>query len=363
MPPVMGASAFLIAAFLGIPYVTVMLVGFTPAILYYIAVFIGVEIIARKGGIKPMVERVNLSRLLRRSPMFIIPLGVIIGILVMRFTPMYASFYAIITIVALSLLQKETRPSPRVLARAFANGAVAGAKIAVTLALVGMMAQTLITTGLGIKLSGAVESFSEGNLLIALPITMFISILMGTGIPTVAAYSLVAMVVCPVLVKMGALPIAAHFFAFYFAIISALTPPVALAALTGSAIAGGNFWATCWKSFRLSIIGFIIPYLFIFNPVVLGHFSDPLLTVVTLIAIIGAIIAITAVLYGHLATVVTPWERLLFALSAGALFVGVMTQNYLFFGAGILLLMSPILHQVRSSQPTKAETGVPQSKK
>jgi len=347
MPPVMGETAFLLAVFMGVPYVVVMVAGIIPAIIYYIAIFMGVEIIARKEQIPRWLEKVEVDILLRRAPMFIIPILVIIVLLAMRFTPMYAAFYAIMSILAVSLFQKETRPSLAVLTQGVAKGAMAGAKIAVVLGMVGMIAQTLITTGLGFKLGFMVEGLAGGNLAIALLLTMLFALILGCGVPTPAAYILVAIVVVPVLIRMGVMPMAAHFFAWYFAIISALTPPVALASMTGSAIAGSNFWKTSVQAFKIAIIAYLLPFMFVYNPAILAQFSDPLSTVVTLVAIIGALISLTIVFYGYFRTKVLLWERFLFALSGVALFATVTSLNYLFFGLGILLFIPTILHHWR----------------
>lgn len=168
---------------------------------------------------------------------------------------MVAAFWCIMVAVPISSLDKETRPSPIELARRLATGALTGARIGVSLCVVGMMAQTLVTTGLGAKIAGLVEALSGGNLMIALIITMLASILLAYSVPPVAAYSLVAIVTVPTLIKMGVLPLSAHFFCFYFAIISALTPPVALGALAGAGIAEANYFKTGISSFKLAIAG------------------------------------------------------------------------------------------------------------
>lgn len=354
MPPVMGETAFLLAVFMGVPYVVVMAAGIIPAIIYYIAIFMGVEIVARKERIERWLEKVDVDILIRRAPMFIIPILVIIVLLAMRFTPMYAAFYAIMSIFVVSLFQKQTRPSPSVLAQGFAKGAMAGAKIAVVLAMVGMIAQTLITTGLGLRLGYMVEGIAGDNLAIALLLTMLISLILGCGVPTPAAYIMVAIMVVPLLIRMGVMPMAAHFFAWYFAIISALTPPVALASMTGSAIAGSNFWATSVQAFKMAIIAYLLPFMFVYNPVILGRFSDPLSTVVTLVAIIGALIALTIVFYGYFFTKIPHWERLLFGLSGAGLFACVITLNYVFFGVGMLLFIPAMLRQFRRRQGSGA---------
>ncbi len=297
MPPVMGAAAFLMAFFLGVPYATVMMAAILPALFYYLAVALGVQFIAVSNNIIPPKEKIDWGILQRRLPLFLIPLVIIIVILLLRYSPMLAAFWAIIAAILLSYVSKETRPRPLDLARCLARGAYMGAQIGVSLAIVGIMAQTLITTGLGNKIVGVVEVLSGGNLIIALMITMLVSILLGCGVPTTAAYSLVAIVVVPVLVKMGVMDISAHFFSFYFAIISALTPPVALAALAGAAIAGANYWKTGVNAFKLAISGFIIPYLIVYNPVLILRPESVEWAIGSLIAIPIGLITLTAFIY------------------------------------------------------------------
>lgn len=351
MPPVMSATVFLLATFIGVPYAVVMIAAIIPALLYYFAVFIGVEVVARRENIKPMKVHVDYGILRRFFPIFIIPLGVIISLLLLGYTPMYTSFYAIVSIVVVSYFIKETRPSLHDLISGFAKGALTGAKLAVAVALVGMIAQVLITTGLGIKLGGVVENLARGNIFMALFLTMIVSLILGCGMPTIAAYSIIAMIVVPVLVRMGTPIMAAHLFAFYFGTISTLTPPVALAALTAAAIAGGGFFRTSFLAVKLAFSGFMIPFLFVYNPAVLGHFSDPLATIVaTFIAVLSTFIAIIIALYGYSFGKVTLWERVLFTLSASGLFVYSITIDYLFFGIGMLLFVPLALYQWRRRQ-------------
>ncbi|MEW6669731.1 MAG: TRAP transporter fused permease subunit [Thermodesulfobacteriota bacterium] len=297
MPPVMGASAFLMAFFLGIPYAEVMIAAILPSLFYYLSVALGVQLIAVSYNIDPPKEAVDKRLIYRRLPLFLIPLIILVVLLLLRYTPMRAAFWAILTSVFLSLLSKDTKPRPAELARCLSRGAYMGAQIGVSLAVVGIMAQTLITTGLGTKIVGIVEALSGGNGLIALIVTMFVSLILGCGVPTTAAYSLVAIVVIPSLVKMGVSDLSAHFFAFYFAIISALTPPVALAALAGAGIAGANYWKTGLSAFKLAISGFIIPYLIIYNPVLVLRPASVEWAIGSLIGIPIGLASLTAFIY------------------------------------------------------------------
>lgn len=297
MPPVMGASAFLMAFFLGVPYATVMLAAILPALFYYLAVAVGVQLIAVSNNIIVPKEAIDKKLIYRRLPLFLIPLTIMIVILLMRYSPMVAGFWAIIAAILLAYLSKETRPKPFDLARSLARGACMGAQIGVSLAVVGLMAQTVITTGLGSKIVGVVHILSGGNLVIALIITMLVSILLGCGVPTTAAYTLVAITVVPSLVQMGVSDISAHFFCFYFAVISALTPPVALAALAAAGIAKANYWKTGINAFKLAIAGFIIPYLIVYNPVLILRPASVEWAIGSLIAIPIGLVTLTAFIY------------------------------------------------------------------
>jgi TRAP transporter 4TM/12TM fusion protein len=320
MPPVMGAAAFLMAFFVGVPYAEIMLAGILPAILFYVAVMAAVQYVSVAEDIAPPEDAPDMRLILRGLPLFIIPLSVITILLLMRMSPNIAAFWAIITAFILSFFRIGPKPTVREFLEALTNGALVGAKIGISLCVVGLISQTLITTGLGSKIAGLVELLSAGNLVIGLIITMIVSIILGCGVPPVAAYSLVAIVAVPTLIKMGVPVISAHFFCFYFAILSAVTPPVALGALAASAISGANYFATSVKAFKLSIAGFIIPYLIVFNPLLNLRSENVVTTVLSLIAIPVALLAMTILIYGVQKVKLTALERLLAALAAIGMF-------------------------------------------
>ena len=354
MPPVMGAAAFLMAFFVGVPYAEIMLAGVLPAVFFYLAVFVGVQVLTVANGIKAPKEKPEMGLILRRLPLFIIPLGTIVVLLLLRYSPMLAAFWAIIVAILLSLMRAETRPSVMELANCLVKGALVGAKIGISLCVVGMIAQTLVTTGLGSKIAGLVETMSGGNVLIALMITMVVSIILGCGVPPVAAYSLVAIVTVPALIKMGVLPISAHFFCFYFSIISAVTPPVALGALAGAGIAEANYFRTAFNAFKLSISGFIIPYLIVYNPILNLHVTGWGDAIGTLVAIPIALVCLTCSIYGVGLVKYTPLERVLSLVCAGALFIFcAMTyytesgSSYLLFVCGLALFVTLLITQLK----------------
>lgn len=298
MPPVMGAAAFLMAFFVGVPYAEIMLAGIIPALFFYFAVMLSVQYVSIAEGIEPPQDKPNMRVIWRGLPLFAIPLTVITVLLLQKFSPNMAAFWAILTALCLSFLRDGPKPGIGEIARALASGATIGAKIGISLCVVGLISQTLITTGLGSKIAGLVEVISDGNMLLALFLTMIVAIILGCGVPPVAAYSLVAIVVVPVLIKSGVPPVSAHFFCFYFAIISAVTPPVALGALAASAISASGYFATSRRAFTLSIAGFIIPYLIVFNPVMNLRADNVPVAILSLIAIAIALQCLTILIYG-----------------------------------------------------------------
>ncbi len=355
MPPVMGAAAFLMAFFIGIPYASIMIAAIFPAFLFYLGVFACVQFLAVSENIQVDAEQPNIKLIVRRAPLFFIPLIVIVTLLLMRFSPMLSAFWAILTAVGLSSIDKQTRMNLKELANCLVKGAIVGAKIGVSLGVVGMMAQVLITTGLGAKIAGLVQLLSGGNLAIALIITMFVSIILGCGVPPAAAYSLVALVVAPTLINMGVDKLAAHFFAFYFAIISAVTPPVALGALAGAGIAEANYFKTSFHAFKLSIAGFIVPFLIVFQPVMTLRGEKTITTLMVVIAIPCAILMLSAFIYNAFLVKMNILERLLCFMSAAFLFAfcTVFHKNFIIFSIGLACLVFVVVKQVSKKKTLK----------
>jgi len=356
-PPVMGETAFLLATFIGVAYVDVMKAAALPAVIYFFPVFLAVEVLARKLKLRAKPMEVNYRLLKNAWPCFVIPLSVIFVLLIMRFTPMYAAFYGILAAVITPLLRKETRPTFGAVLDGFVNGAVMGAKIGVALACVGIIYVTMTTTGLGVKLGGVVEALCGGNLFLALVLTMLLTLLLGCGLVTPAAYAIAVMVVGPILTKMGLKPMTAHFFVFYFACISALTPPVALASLAGASLAGANYWRTSFIAVKLAFIGFSIPFLFAYNPVLLLQPTDPLLDAMVLIGIPGLITCTVVAVFNYFFTSITRWERALYALSSFSYFGFYFSHSYLLFATGIGITSFLLVFEAKKLKRQRAVGG------
>ncbi|MFQ5826969.1 MAG: TRAP transporter permease, partial [Dehalococcoidia bacterium] len=272
MPPIMSTAAFLMASMTGIAYVRVIAAGFVPALLYFFAVGIYAHLQALKLGIVSVRERINWRELLLESRLFLVPVGVIVSLLVLGFTPMYTVFWAMIALIVMGLIRGSTRPSFRQWVDGFINGAVMGAQIGLSLAALGIVVKVVTITGLGIRLPGIVETLSGGNFLPAMGLIALVTLILGTGVPTPAAYILVALITAPVVIEVFGLSLLqAHYFVFYFAVMSMLTPPVAPAAFVSSALAGSTFMRVAVEQVKPALAGFVLPLAFIWTPMVLGE--------------------------------------------------------------------------------------------
>lgn len=268
MPPVMGAAAFIIAEFMAIPYLKVCVAAMVPATLYFFSILVMVHFEAQKYdlGALPKQELPDLKREIKRGGHLLLAILVIIVILILGYTPMYAAFVAILSVLALSFLRPETRMSPIDILSALEDGAIKSIPVSVACACAGIIIGCVFVSGLGLKFTNLIIEVAAGRLWVALVLTMIASLILGMGLTTTAVYITVAALVVPSLITMGVEPIAAHLFAFYYGLVSAITPPVALAAFAGAGIAGSNPMQTGFSSFRLGFAKYIIPIVFVYVP-------------------------------------------------------------------------------------------------
>jgi TRAP transporter 4TM/12TM fusion protein len=292
MPPVMGASGFLMSAFLVISYVSVIRMAVIPALIYFLALGFCVQFMAVKMNVIPMKEPVNYQALWASLPLFVIPISTMLVLLLEGYTPMYAAFWSILAVLAVANIRKRTRSSFRQWLQGMVRGVQLGAMIGVTCALVGPLVTSVTMTGLGLKIASTVEVWSRGYLVLALLMTMVLSIILSTGLPTSAGYAIVALVVAPTLVRMGLAWEQAHFFVLYFAVFSFFTPPVATGALVAAGLAGASFAKTAWEGMKMGILLLLIPYMFVLWPELLLLPS----TKVTVLSIVMLIVSIILML-------------------------------------------------------------------
>ena len=267
MPPVMGAAAFVIAEFMNIPYLKVALAGLFPAVIYFFSIFVMVHFEARKQNLETISrdELPELKQELKRSGHLFLSILVIILLLVLGYTPMFAAFWAIISIFVLSSLRPETRMTPLDMFSALEEGARKAIPVSIACATAGIIIGCVFVSGLGMEFSNVIVKLSGGYLPIALILTMFASLILGMGLTTTAVYITLAALIIPALIQMGVVPIAAHMFAFYFGLVSAITPPVALASFAAAGIADSNPMQTGVHSFRLGIAKYVLPFVFVYN--------------------------------------------------------------------------------------------------
>jgi len=270
MPPVMGATAFIIAEILGISYFSVALAAALPAILYYAAVFMCVHFAAVKHNLKGLSaeELVSFRKALFAGGHLIIPPVVLIYLLgVLDYSPMRSAFWAIIAVAAVSMVRTGTRMGPRKLLLALEKGAMGTLQVALACASAGAIVGVFTLTGLGLKLSTVLTDLSGNSLLVLACLTMIAAIILGTGLPTVPTYLLLIILVAPAMVKMGVVPLAAHLFVFYYGALADLTPPTMITVYTAAAIADAkSTLKVSVAAMRLSLAGFILPYMFIYFP-------------------------------------------------------------------------------------------------
>lgn len=268
LPPIMGAAAFIMAEFLGISYIKIAIASFIPALIYFLAVGVMVHFEAARMGLKglPKEKIPNASKLIREKGFLVIPIFVLIYMLVKGYTPLRAALVSIIVSVVVSMFKTETRLGLGDILDALENGARNALGVVAACATAGIVVGTVTLTGLGLKIANGIVSLAGGNVILTLIFTMIASIILGAGLPTTAKYIILAVMAVPALVTIGIHPLAAHLFILYFGIIADLTPPVALAAYAGAGISGGNPMKTGFNAVRLAIAGFIIPYIFAYNP-------------------------------------------------------------------------------------------------
>ncbi len=267
-PPIMGAAAFIMAEFLETSYINIVIAAIIPAFLYFATIYFMVHLEAEKYEIGQIDKKLlpKTMKVLKRGWHLLIALGVLIWFLIAGYTPMKAAFWGIVSLFALSFKNKETRMSPVDVLAALEAGVRATVPVTVACACAGLIIGSVFVSGLGLKFTQQVIDLSGGHLLILLALTGISAIILGMGITTTAVYITVAALIVPALVKIGIEPIAAHMFAFYFGVVSSITPPVALAAFAAAAIARTGPMATAFESTRVGIAKYLVPLAFVYNP-------------------------------------------------------------------------------------------------
>lgn len=321
MPPVMGAAAFIMAEYTGVPYSKLILIAVIPVLLYYSGLFMGIHFRARRRGILglPRDELPSVKGLLTRLDL-LLPLATIFGLLLRGHSPAYAALWAIAVAFVLSLVRKDTRLSITGTVRMLEGGARTALPVIAACATAGIVAGTVTKTGLGGELAGGVLDLAFGQFFLVLVFTMIACLILGMGLPTTANYVVTATVAAPILLQFDVPLIAGHMFVFYFGILADITPPVCLAAYAGAGIAGANPLRTGVTAFRLAIAGFIVPYVFVLEPSLLLQDVTVSALLPTLATVLLGMMAISAGLMGYLVDEATVVERVIL-VAAGLVLV------------------------------------------
>ena len=320
MPPVMGAAAFLIAEYLSIPYGQVALAAALPAVLYYLALFVQIDLEAAKLGLTglPRAELPRLRDVMRQGWVFLVPLGVLLYTLMIGdWEAGKAGMLAVGVTLLVGCLQKATRPSWRDVMDAIeGTGRTMLDLIAIT-TLAGIVIGAFQLSGLTSKLPIVLTSAAGGNVVLLLVLTAVVSIILGMSLPTTVVYVTLAVLIGPALTQLGIVPLAAHLFLFYFGMLSLITPPDCLATYAAAAIAKADFWKTGWAGMRLGVVAYVVPFVFVFHPALIGLGTPAEILVTMLTASIGVVL-LGVGCAGYLFRPLS-WTKRLWAWAAAAL--------------------------------------------
>lgn len=301
MPPIMGAAAFLMADFVGVPYSSIIGRAILPAILYFAGIFISVHLEAKKLDLHGMPkEQLPKAKKLVKKIYLLLPLVMLVVWVSGNFMTMQkAASLAIVLTVVVSLFNKDNRITPSKILEALEAGGKSAITVGAACGVAGIISGTITMTGLANDIINAIVSVAGDRLIIALILTMLCCIVLGMGVPTTANYCIMAATTAPILIRMGVPVMAAHFFVFYFGIVADITPPVALAAYAGSAIAKSNPMKTAFNASKLAVAAFIVPYMFCFNPAMLLIDTTAIQVVQIAITAFIGIFALAAALEGY----------------------------------------------------------------
>ena len=336
MPPVMGAAAFIMVEIVGTSYNAVMAAAAIPAILYFTAILAMVDFEVAKLGIRglPRSELPSAWGIFKERWHLVLPLVLLIYLLVwVQYTPIKSAFISIIAVLVISALRSATRPGVRKVGEGLRQGAMSMLEVAAACACAGIIIGVMMISGLALRLSSLLIDFSGGSLIVLMFLTMIVSLILGMGLPTSAVYVVLATLVVPAMIDMGVDVLAAHMFVFYFGVLANVTPPVAIAAYAGAGLAGARSSTTGLIAFRLALAGFILPFMWVYNPALISKGGGVDIAVAVVSGLAG-IVALAKTVQGYLFGPARWYERILLGAGALALIKPGVTTDLI--GAGLL---------------------------
>jgi TRAP transporter 4TM/12TM fusion protein len=312
MPPIMGAAAFVMAEFLAVSYAQVVIWAVIPAILYYVACFAAVHFEAKRRGLMglPRSELPQIGRVFRERGHLFIPILTILAVMYSGYSAPMAALIGTLVCFPVAALRRSTRGNLNWenFIDAFVDGARNSLAVATACACAGIVIAVVTLSGLGIVFTQFVVGLSKDTLLLALVLTMMAGIVLGMGMPTTPAYIIMTALLVPAIIKLGVIPPAAHMFAFYFAVLSAITPPVALAVFAAAGLAKADLWASGWAAVKIGAAGFIVPFMLVYEPALMMIGTWPQIIGAFVTASFG-ILLFAAGLHGYFLTATSHWQR------------------------------------------------------
>lgn len=361
LPPIMGAAAFIMAETTGVKYSTIALAALLPALLYYLGVIAQVHFRAGKQNLTgiPKADLPRIKEVLKARGHMLLPIVALVVLLAENVPVGYAAAYTIGITVVVSWLRKETRMGVKEILFALEDGAKQSLSVMAACVVVGIVIGVVNLTSFGSVMTSSIVTLGAGSLFLTLVLTMLASMILGMGLPSIPAYIITATMAAPALAGFGVPVLVAHMFVFYFGIFANITPPVALASFAGAGIAGGDPMKTGWQSVKLALAGFIVPFMFVYNPnmmmidvtgadVMAKTFAFPewhVILSVTITSIVG-VLALSSAVEGYLKTHLAVWQRIIIAIGAFCLIVPETITDIV----GVALVLAITLLNYRSAK-------------
>ena len=355
-PPIMGAAAFMMAEFLNVKYSTVAAAAILPAVLYYISAILVVDSISVKEHLLglPRNELPSIKSVMKERGLMGLPILMIIVVILMGWSPMKAAFWATLLTLALSFFSPATRPTVNKFFEALESGTKSVTGIAISCAAAGIIVGILQLTGLATRMSVQLVNLANGNIYIAALLTAIITIILGCGMPPTPTYVILATCLVRPLTEMGASPLSAHMFIFMFACVGALTPPVAITAYTAAAIAKSNPNQTGFTSFRMGIVAYIIPFIFLLNPAILLEGGATEVVIAAATAILG-VFCLTGAIEGYMLKYWSTVTRIMLAVGALMLMIPGTLTDLIGIGLAVLgFVLDKLIFKPQPKEPAKA---------
>lgn len=365
LPPIMGASAFIMAETTGVKYSTIALAAVLPALLYYLGVIMQVHFRAGRRDLKgiPKADLPRVKEVLKQRGHMLLPIVALIALLANNIPVGYAAAYTIAFTIVISWLRPATRMGFKDILEALEDGAKQSLSVMAACAAIGVVIGVVNLTSFGSVVTSSIVTLGAGSLFLTLLLTMIASMILGMGLPSIPAYIITATMAAPALASFDVPILVAHMFVFYFGIFANITPPVALAAFAGAGISGGDPMKTGWQSLKLALAGFIVPFMFVYNPnMLMIDVADAMVTtkeflrpawhtiaMVSATSIIG-VIALSAAVEGYFRTQMNAWQRLVMAIGAFCLIVPEMLTDMV----GLVLVLAMFALNLKLSKSTQA---------